>query len=617
MDTFGLDLRGGVRPPNQLDYHLKAFACRQTVERGGLGPLAHFKYIVNALWGTDNEKFTFVWHDQLDEMAEAFCTQEFVEVAGHASSSKSGLAAAYCNVSVIADPMGVKCLIGTTTKAGADGRILGSIKRMISALPANTLRYTKAGIVEACIQNFPPDRGMELVASNKEKERAAADRIRGQKAPRMIVVADEGTGVADGFYDTYFSNIQPSNENAQLIVLFNFDNISSRAGQMAEPVDEEGNKSWGNVSVDVSMWDIEWQGIRGVCIHLDALQSENWLHHLAHPHSDENVHPFALKWQSIQAKIDAGETDTVAWWRDIRSFPAPMGIGQGGFVSLSELTSHRAFEHVDPTDWQTPPTLFHGLDPAWKAGGDNVVLTDVTAGTLRTGDFVINLASQNYVPLDANNKVRDPVYQIADYCGSRCNQAGNNRANLGFDSTNDAFSQVFNAEFGRAAYAVPFGGAASENRHGRRGPNDTPPPMANEIYANRVSELHGVFVAFLRAGRIRGLDPKSKLVKQMTSRRWKDRVYAGGKARELIEPKPEYKGRTGGESPDELDSYLVALQTVIARLRVTADSKPTSEADRAHKRWLKNRQMKEGVRSIGAHKATSRRSLNYSQFRQR
>src|SRR5262249_36290038 len=150
----------------------------------------------------------------------------------------------------------------------------------------------------------------------------------------------------------------------------------------------------------------------------------------------------------------------------------------------------------------------------------------------------------------------------ADYCGSRCNQAGNSRANLGFDSTNDAFSQVFLTEFGRMAYAVPFGGAASENRHGRRGPNDTPPPMANEIYANRVSELHGVFVAFLRAGRIRGLDPKSKLVKQMTTRKWKDRVYAGGKAKELIEPKKEYKARTGQESPDELDSFLVSLQTV-------------------------------------------------------
>ncbi len=607
LQWFGFEGRskGSSRPVTQLDIHLAAFAQRKTIEEGFLGPTAHFKWICNALWGPDNERFHLVWHDNLDEMADAFCNEQFVLVAGHASSGKSALAAAYCNVNVIADPMRVKALIGTTTKAGADGRILGSIKRMIGALPPNTLRYTKAGVVEACIPSFPPDRGMELVASNKEKERAAADRIRGLKAPRMIVVADEGTGVADGFYDTYFSNVQPANENAQLIVLFNFDNTTSRAGQMAEPID-----GWGSVTVEDAVWPIKWQGISGKCVHIDALKSANWV-------EQRTVHSFELKFEAIQAKIDAGETDTVAWWRDIRSFPAPMGIGQGGFVSLSELTSHRAFEHVDPTDWQTPPTLFHGLDPAWKAGGDNVVLTDVTAGTLRTGDFVINLASQNYVPLDANNKVRDPVYQIADYCGSRCNQAGNNRANLGFDSTNDAFSQVFLTEFGRAAYAVPFGGAASENRHGRRGPNDTPPPMANEIYANRVSELHGVFVAFLRAGRIRGLDPKSKLVKQMTSRRWKDRVYAGGKARELIEPKPEYKGRTGGESPDELDSYLVALQTVIARLRVTADSKPTSETDRAHKRWLKNRQMKEGVRSIGAHKATSRRSLSYSQFRQR
>ncbi len=612
LNWYGFEGRakGGARPVTQADIHLAAFAQRRTIEDGFLGPTGHFEWLCNHFWGPDNERFHLVWHSQMYEMARAFCEEEFVEVSGHASSSKSLCAAAYSTINVVADPYGVKVIIGTTTKAGADGRILGSIKRLISALPPNTLRYTKAGIVEACVDNFPPDRGMELVASNKEKERAAADRIRGQKAPRMIVIADEGTGVADGFYDTYFSNIEIGNENPQLIVLFNFDNISSRAGQMAEPVDEEGNKSWGLVTVEDEVWPIQYQGIKGVCVHLDGLKSENWV-------KGENVHPFALKRESIQAKIDAGETDTVAWWRDIRSFPAPMGIGQGGFVSLSELTSHRAFEHVDPTDWQTPPTLFHGLDPAWKAGGDNVVLTDVTAGTLRTGDFVINLSSQNYVPLDANNKVRDPVYQIADYCGSRCNQAGNNRANLGFDSTNDAFSQVFNAEFGRAAYAVPFGGAASENRHGRRGPNDTPPPMANEIYANRVSELHGVFVAFLRAGRIRGLDPKSKLVKQMTSRRWKDRVYAGGKARELIEPKPEYKGRTGGESPDELDSYLVALQTVIARLRVTADSKPTSETDRAHKRWLKNRQMKEGVRSIGAHKATSRRSLSYSQFRQR
>lgn len=583
MDTFGLTITGGLRPPTQLDYHLAAFARRRVTE--GWGPVDHFRWIAEHLFGKGKGDFEFVWTPQVEAMITKYCEHDVCAVCGHASSSKSATSALWLVINFIADPYNFKGIVVSTDLKGARKRIWGTIEEMIYALPKGTVNIVKTGLVTpndpTGEKQFSERTGLELVAGNKNKEKDAENKIRGYKTGgvkggRLCVVIDEGPGVADGIYEVFFSNVQKGNKNAQIIVLGNFDDPGSVFGQLCEP--KEG---WDTVVPDDESWI---NSKDGVTIHLDGLKSPNWISHLE---GGDDIHQFSLSWKRIQEMIDRGETDTLAWWRDVRSFPAPAGMKDGGVATLNELKMFKATEKVHPEEWKTKPILFLGMDPAYVSGGDDPVLYPMATGELHTGEHVLCFYEPIVIPIDSNNKVRPPVYQIADYCASYCIKATTPKGNLGYDSTNDAFRQVFYVEFGSEGFAVGFGGSASEDRWGKRGPNGEPPPRACEVFTNRVSELHGVFLAFLRAGRIRGIEQNSKLCKQILTRKWRDQDYTGGKPKMRIESKRDMKQRTGGISPDHLDAAIIALATAVRRLRMTADTGPLDKEARDMRRYEK------------------------------
>lgn len=583
MDTFGLKITGGSRPPTQLDFHLAAFAKRLPAEKDGWGPVAHFKWIAEQLFGRGKSDFRFLWHSQVDEIVEAYCNYDTITVAGHASSSKSCTSALWAIINWLSDPEKVKVAVVSTDLKGARKRIWGDIENMFYALPSGTGNIVKVGLITNVDptgqKKFSDKSGIELVAGSKDKEEAAKVKMRGFKVGkmddndkydgRMIVIIDEGPGVADGIYETFYSNVLVGNKHAQLIALGNFDSSTSVFGQMCEPVE-----GWESTTVEDEKWETE----KGVCIHLDGLKSHNYI-------VKKDEYEFMLKYSDIKAMEDAGLTNTMKWWRDIRSYPAPAGMGDGGVATLSELTMFKATKKVHPEEWKSPPVLFPGLDPAYVSGGDDPILYPLAAGTLENGEHVLCFYEPALIQIDASNKVREGSYQVADYCASYCIKAGTPKGNLGYDSTNEAFGQVFRAEFGREGYAVQFGGSASEDRWGKRGPNGEPPPRACDVFTNRVSELHGIFLEFLRAGRIRGIDPNSKLCKQILMRKWVDMDYSGGKPKMKIETKRDMKKRTGGVSPDHLDAAIIALAAAIKRLGITAGTGPIDKEERAMKRF--------------------------------
>lgn len=552
-----------------------------------------------ALYGPGKSDFEFVWTPQVEEMIQAFCNYDVIAICGHASSSKSATTALWLDINFLSDPEAFKGIAVSTDLRGARKRIWGTVEEMIYALPKGTVNIVKLGLITpndpTGEKRFSERSGIELIAGNKEKEAAAQNKIRGYKTGgikggRICVAIDEGPGVADGIYEVFFSNVQKGNKNAQLIVLGNFDDPASVFGQLCEPKD-----GWDSVTVE----DSSWINTRdGITIHLDGLKSPNWL-------EQKDIHPFSLSYHRIQQMIDREETNTLAWWRDVRSFPAPAGMKDGGVATLNELKMFKATTKVHPEEWKSAPILFLGLDPAYVSGGDDPVLYPLAAGELQSGEHILCFYEPIIVPIDSNNKIRPPVYQIADYCAAHCVKAATPKGNLGYDSTNDAFRQVFYVEFGSDGYAVQFGGSASEDRWGRKGVNGTVPPRSCDVFSNRVSELHGIFLEFLRAGRIRGIEQGSTLCKQILIRKWMDQDYSGGKPKMKIENKREMKKRTGGISPDHLDAAIIALATAVKRLRLTADTGPVDKEEKMMRRFERIQRMAISTPVLSRHQKAS------------
>ena len=124
-------------------------------------------------------------------------------------------------------------------------------------------------------------------------------------------------------------------------------------------------------------------------------------------------------------------------------------------------------------------------------------------------------------------------------------------SNFAFDNTGGiAYGDTLVQHIGKDVVRVNFSGKASE-----RPVSATDRTPASKRYVNRVSELWGVGIEFLRGGQFANIPDDLKA--EMKSRRY-DMVKGGDGERMLIESKNEMRNRTG-KSPDIADAWMIIV----------------------------------------------------------
>lgn len=585
LETYGIGLQTATGEPlSQIDYELAAFRLNlDLIDEGndddiGLGCEAHFVNVTRILWGK-NAPQQFVWTPQAKMMLGYFCREKVLTITGHARSSKTCLTAVWNLVLWLSEPDNMKAIVVSTEKGGAANRIWGQITDYYNSIPRPPGRIYANGYV---VPHDPTGRvkysrrnGIELLAGNENKERESAQKLQGYHTGnilpgRISLAIDEATGVAAGIFDAYFKNLS-ANPRARFIALGNFNRKESPFGRLCEPIG-----GWETVEPE----DQFWRTKHGACIHLDGLQSDNWVAHTNGARTD--VYPFLQSFQAVKGFYDRNEENTPAFWEMVRAFPAPVGIGDLGVYEPAELTLHKADQRVQDTAWKIPPQLWAGLDPAYTSKGDLPTIVPVRTGVVMDDWFIIEALEPIRIPVDAHGK---PVsHQIMDYLFQWQQKSGCPLQNIGYDSTHNAFGDILKDDerFGRLPYGVQFSGAgASDALIMRKGDNGGA-LKNNERFGNRVTELWLMGRDFMRAGQLRGI--VGAIHSEMCKRLYDDPIHRNGRTLLKVESKEVMKKRTKGKSPDAADAFFIALATIIKRLHLRAGALPLTEEERAIRR---------------------------------
>lgn len=526
-----------------LDIELVAYRYGFTPETGGLGKAAHFKRIVQHLWGPKSRKH-FVWHPWADDMNEGSCEHRYFAVSGSGSSGKTDFFAVKGIVDYACAPQNTLVLLTSTSLKEARKRIWGATLDYWYACPGlpgkvidsqGLIRLqTGTGKIE---DKFSDRCGISLIAAEKKQEREAVGKLIGLKQQRLVFVGDEMPELSEAILEACFNNLS-LNPEFWLFALGNFKSIYDPFGQLTKPKD-----GWQAVTVD----DKEWTTDRGLCLHLDALKSPNWL-------AGEDKYPI-ISVKSIQEAISQpGGTDSPGFWRMFRSFPCPGGSEQA-IYSESDFIKFRA--EGTPV-WEGDKTRIAGLDPSFSINGDRAPLVFGWYGRDKDGRMVICADKVVMLVEDVTNKEESRNFQIARKVRDECEKEGVLPENLGYDGTGAGgpFGDILSETWSRKPLRVLFGGKASEVPFSAQ--ENLP---AHKKCVNRVTELWYVGVEFLRNNQLKGIFPA--LAREMVAREYT--TEKGGECRLRVESKEDMNARIG-KSPDIADAFFVMVDLCRARL---------------------------------------------------
>lgn len=528
---------------NLLDIELVAYRWGFTEASGGLGKAAHFKRIVQHLWGPKSRKH-FIWHPWADDMNEESCNHHYLGVSGCGSSGKTDFFAVKGIVDYVCAPRNTLVLLTSTSLKEARKRIWGATLDYWYACPGLPGKVIDSqGLIRLQggsgkgEDKFSDRCGISLIAAEKKQEREAIGKLIGLKQERLVFVGDEMPELSEAILEACFTNLR-LNPHFWLFALGNFKSIYDPFGQFTKPKD-----GWQSITVN----DSEWLTDRGLCLHLDALKSPNWV-------SGENKYPIITK-EAIQDAIDhEGGADTPGFWRMFRSFPCPGGSEQA-IYSESDFIKFKAEEI--PV-WEGEKTRVAGLDPSFTVTGDRAPIVFGWYGRDKDGRMVICADKMKMLIEDVTKKDESRNFQIARQFKEACEAEGVLPENAGYDGTGAGgpFGDIVNETWSRKVLRVLFGGKASEVPFSAQ--ENVP---AHKKCVNRVTELWYVGVEFLRNHQLKGIFPA--LAREMAAREFT--TEKGGECRLRVETKEDMKSRMG-HSPDIADAYFVMIDLCRARL---------------------------------------------------
>lgn len=531
----GVRKYGKIFPPGTtiLTVELYAFRHGITLEQGGLGKFQHFKNIVDLLWNRPNSPRKFIWSPEATEMIEAACENNYLAVAGCASSGKSDSYALWAIVNYLAGPHDTLVILTSTTLREARRRVWKSVVEFWNAVPGLPGKLVDSmGQIKGVSKtgDLTEASGLLLVPSEKKSEKEAVGKLIGMKNERVILVADELPELPESIIHAAYGNMT-ANPYFQMIGLGNPASHFDAFGIFSKP-----KAGWGSVSEA----DYEWETTRGKLIRFNAERNMNVV-------EDRIVYPWMLTKDKIDKLKETYGERSLTYYRMVKGFWAPQGSSDGIYAEADLIKASA------PGMFKGQPIMVAGLDPSFTAGGDRTIAYFGRVGQDSDGKTILEF--QQWVLLEENmtDKTTTRSVQIARAFIAQCKKFGVHANNVGVDSTGAGapFCDVLATEWGRDDFLrVKFGGQASELPVSA---SDRTP--SKDRYSNRMSEIWYSGQELLRSDQLRGVC--DQLAREMTARKYSTSKSGNG-MKIKVESKIEVKNRTG-ESPDLADAAFVLL----------------------------------------------------------
>ena len=518
---------------DQFNRELYSFRNPVSIDKGGEPREWHFKRIVSALWPEDGPK-PFVWHPWAERMLEAACNNQYLAVAGCASSGKTDCFAIWAIVNFIVAPYDTMVLVTSTTLKDSRKRIWGSIRDYWQAAPPlpgklvdsmGLIRFEDGtgGTSDKC--------GITLIAAEKKKEKEAVGKLIGFKNKRVIVIADEMPELSESILEASASNLS-LNPEFQFIGIGNPASRFDAFGILSKP-----KGGWQSISP----MDDEWDTDRGRCIRFDGEKSPNVI-------TGKLIYP----WIVTQAKLDDAKArfgeNSLAYYRMFRGYWAPTG-DEDNIYSETEIISAGA---DGDAIWLEPPTRVAALDPAFTNGGDRTPIQFGEFGISRDGIPTLMLTHRKLLQDNVHDKKRTRTEQIVQQFKDACTEDGVEPWCCAFDKSGAGgpFGDVVAMSWSPEVLGVQFGGKASELPV-----SISDNTLSSDRYVNRVSELWFGAKELIRTGQFKGVD--RELAKEMCARKYSTKK--GTSLRMEVESKTDMKARTGA-SPDLADAAMILIE---------------------------------------------------------
>lgn len=579
------------RPAWMIERDSYLYPQRFGRSKGYLGQAEHFCRYLKHLLAHEKCRVPFEINPNTRRIIEMYFQHDFLGIAGHGSSSKSESVAAIAIGEFVAFPEETGVLVTSTTLSESRGRIWGRIEYLWQDVceffggEENTPGelVSSSGIIRLRMDGRKDDtKGIKLVPGKESEVREGIGRMKGFKARRMRLFADELSDLSHKLLDAAEANLF-INLDFKMAAPFNPSRHSDPAGVFSEP--ENG---WD--SIDVLNSD-GWKTKRGYCIRFDGERSPN-------------VVAGFERWRGLltREKLEA--------YRDKYGSNSPRFMEQyRGSWSLtghadciySEAEIERCFGKKKAV-WLDAPKKCIGFDPAWTEGGDRAPAVVLNVGLASSPNGIplmtAEVDSVHFLDDDLDTS-RDRKELIVERLIALAKANDIPPKLLGIDATGggDIIASWIATQWSNDILRIQFGGKASEIPVSK-----TSKDAGEDRFANKVSEIWYVGRDLLKAGQFRGLTPG--MVVEMTSRLYET---SGKPPKIRIEKKTDMKARINGASPDVSDALFVALHVAMKRMGLVsglkiASTKPT------HKPTLLDQFYQSNPNMLPSRKKMSRKS---------
>ena len=513
--------------------------------KGMLPKHKHFELAIKALWPEKmpNGKKGYIWSEWSYTRLRAFVYNEYQTWWGPSSSGKSTDAGLFALTYWLAAPDQTTITVCSTTKDMLERRIWREIVRFHSLLGKQIpgKRYQQPprieldGVVSGDGDNTI--NAIFAVAVQRGTTAEAVGNMVGMHNDYNVLIIDEMQATRQAAVEAY-DNLSTGIESKFL----GMGNPVSRLdplGKASEPI-----VGWGGISPSNESWPTK----RGMCYYFDGLKSPAI--------KEPKKFYFLLNQKQIDMMAKDPGRDSPRFWSQRRGFVPPEGLSDTVFTE-NFITKFHIKDHAQ---WSYAKKIYFALDPAFSAGGDKAVLTPFYYGEFTNGMMGIEFQAPIRINLELSSG--EPMsYIMANKIMAQLESAGVTPAELAIDTTGaqSMIADIIDKEWAekhqnetkpKKCFRVMFGSAPSKEAIG---PDDATPCC--ERYKNKVTELWYVCREFARYDQIRGLEIEA--ISQFCSR---EVIQEGRMIR--VESKHDMKARTGGKSPDEADSAVVAVDYV-------------------------------------------------------
>ena len=523
---------------------------------GGLGKHRHFVNAFRLMWPS------FKWHEWMEMLTEAWCSERVVTVIGHTRATKTYGAARLVYLDYCADPLNTWASVTTVTFDGLRSRMWSDLMAGIgsTSMPCPFEIRSNSGEMRVFPSKDPSltkaqnaeRQKMQIEGFATSKTKDSAGRIQGKHAPRRRLILDEAQELPDAIYSAEV-NAMSAKDFISVRLANPVDKLSVFGVQCCEP---EGG--WHSIHDT----DLYWRTKGGhLVLHFDGLQCHNMrvkeMHEagvLTKRQYEDKLLPFMIQPDYIEEIRAAKGEASLEWWKYVRGFFPPDGV-------VGKVFPEVVIERMKQTvEYDFEPVRCAVLDPAFEF--DDCVLHTFTYGKMRDGRHGVQWL-KTYVIKTKLGKQYDPKdYQIAYQVMALCKDQRILPENFIQDCTGNGRGvlAILQKEWDSKVQGCSFAGAPSDRPVTV---NDQTP--CTKLYKYFVDELWFRASEWGMAGLVGGVQNLDHLTLQdLGQRRYE---LQGDKKR--LQTKAEVKKELG-RSPDYGDAFVLAAE-LLARKGIYAD----------------------------------------------